>query len=252
LNTTTLFHNNSPLHSSPGTQESTMSDRSIPPTGRRSFLGRLGLVAALASAAAATKAAAQTARQRFEPALHEEDAWMELPGTHRALVDAYTGLGGVNAMNYASNLMVTQKDVYMGAEADFAIIVCFRSQAAPLAYSDAIWEKYGKPLADYVNYHDPRTQENFPRSPLNMSDRVDLPSRGHTLQSNAARGVQFAVCSRATRHLSTILAAATGGTVDAIFQELAGSIGVNARMVPAGVIATTRAQERGYTMLVAG
>jgi hypothetical protein len=229
-----------------------MSDRSLPPTGRRSFLGRLGLVAALASAAAATKAAAQTARQRFEPALHEEDAWMELPGTHRALIDAYTGWGGVNAMNYASNLMVTHKDVYKGAESDYAIIVCFRSQAAPLAYSDAIWEKYGKPLSDYVNYQDPKTQANFPLSPLNMSDRVDLPSRGHTLSSNAARGVQYAVCSRATRNLSTILAAATGGSVDEIFQELAGSIGVNARMVPAGVVATTRAQERGYTMLVAG
>lgn len=229
-----------------------MSDRSIPPTGRRSFLGRLGLVAALASAAAASKAAAQPSRTRFEPAMHPEDDWMELPGSHRALIDAYTGWGGVNAMNFASNLLVTQADIYKGAETDYAIIVCFRAQAAPLAYSDAIWEKYGTPLADYVNYHDPRTQANFPRSPLNMADRVDLPSRGHTLASNAARGVQYAVCNRATRNLATILAAATGGSVDDIHRELAGSIGVNARMVPAGVTATTRAQEHGYTLLVAG
>lgn len=229
-----------------------MTDHTNPPSGRRSFLGRLGLATALVSAAAATKASAQTARQRFEPALHAEDEWMELPGSHRALIDAYTGWGGVNAMNFASNLLVTHTDVYKGAEADYGIIVCFRAQAAPLAYSDAMWEKYGKPLSDYVNYQDPRTQANFPRSPLNMSDRVDLPSRGHTLTSNAARGVQYAVCSRATRNLSTILAAATGGNVDEIFRELAGSIGVNARMVPAGVIATTHAQERGYTLLVAG
>ena len=51
-----------------------MSATSLPPSGRRSFLGRLGLVAALASAAAATKAVAQTARQRFEPRIHDEDA----------------------------------------------------------------------------------------------------------------------------------------------------------------------------------
>jgi intracellular sulfur oxidation DsrE/DsrF family protein len=115
-----------------------------------------------------------------------------------------------------------------------------------------MWEKYGQVLADYTQYHDPKTGANFPRSPITMSDRVDLPSRGHTLASNAARGVQYAVCSRATRNLATFLAAATGGEVDAIARELAASIGVNARMVPAGVMATTRAQERGYTMLVAG
>ncbi len=155
-------------------------------------------------------------------------------------------------MNFASNLLVTHTDVYKGAETDYAIIVCFRAQAAPLAYSDAIWEKYGKPLSDYVNYQDPQTEANFPRSPLNMADRVDLPSRGHTLTSNAARGVQYAVCNRATRNLATILAAASGGSVDEIHRELAGSIGVNARMVPAGVIATTHAQERGFTLLVAG
>lgn len=229
-----------------------MSDHSLPPSGRRSFLGRLGLVAALASAAAATKAVAQTARQRFEPRIHDEDAWMDMPGTHRTLIDCYSGLGGVNAMNYAANILATHTDVYKGAESDYAMIICFRAAAAPLAYSDAMWEKYGKVLADYTQYHDPKTGENFPRSPITMSNRVDLPSRGHTLASNAARGVQYAVCSRATRNLSTFLAAATGGDVDAIARELAASIGVNARMVPAGVMATTRAQERGYTMLVAG
>lgn len=154
-----------------------MSDHSLPPSGRRSFLGRLGLVAALASAAAATKAVAQTARQRFEPRIHDEDAWMDMPGTHRTLIDCYTGLGGVNAMNYAANILSTHTDVYKGAESDYAMIICFRAAAAPLAYSDAMWEKYGKVLADYTQYHDPKTGENFPRSPITMSDRVDLPSR---------------------------------------------------------------------------
>ena len=229
-----------------------MQDHTLPPTGRRSFLGRLGLLAAVASAAAATKAAAQTARKRFEPVDHPEDGWLEMPGTHRTLIDTYTGLGGVTAMNYAANILATHADIYGGKDADYAMIVCFRNQAAPLAYSDAVWEKYGDPLANFVNYPDPRTQVHFPASPLNMADRVDLPSRGNTLASNAARGVQYAVCNRATRSIATMLAGVTGGSVDEIHRELAGSIGVNARMVPAGVIATTRAQEHGYTLLVAG
>lgn len=229
-----------------------MPEHSLPPTGRRSFLGRLGLFAALASAAVATKAAAQTARKRFEPADHEEDAWLEMSGTHRTLIDTFSGLGGVTAMNYAANILATHADIYGGKDNDYAMIVCFRNQATPLAYSDAIWEKYGDPLANYMGYPDPKTQGHFPSSPLNMADRVDLPSRGNTLASNAARGVQYAVCNRATRSISTMLAGVTGGNVDEIHRELAGSIGVNSRMVPAGVIATTRAQEHGYTLLVAG
>lgn len=232
-----------------------MSDHSNPPSGRRSFLSRLGFVAAGASVAAAVAgtASAQAAPRRFEPTRHEEDAWMDLlPGGHRAYIDTYSTLGGITAMNYASNMLGSHADVYGGSDADYAMIVCFRHQATPLAWSDAIWTKYSAALADYVNFPDPRTQQPFTVNPLHMPDRADLASRGNTLETIAGRGVQFAVCNRATRAISGMLARATGGNAEEIYQELVASIADGARMVPAGVLATTRSQEYGYSVLVAG
>ncbi len=231
-----------------------MSDHSNPPSGRRSFLSRLGFVAAGASVAAAVAntASAQTAPKRFEPPRHEEDAWLDqFPGVHRAYIDAFTGLGGVTAMNYANNILGSHADVYGGTDADYAMIMCFRGQATPLAWSDAIWTKYGAAFANYVNFPDPRTQQHFTVNPLMMADRADLPSRGNTLEMIAGRGVHYAVCNRATRSISTMVARATGGDAEAIYQELVASIFEGARMVPAGVLATTRAQEYGYSVLVA-
>jgi hypothetical protein len=56
----------------------------------------------------------------------------------------------------------------------------------------------------------------------------------------------------ATRFMAGALAGATGGNADAIYNELAGSVPANAHMVPAGIVAVNRAQERGYSVAHAG
>ncbi len=43
----------------------------------------------------------------------------------------------------------------------------------------------------------------------------------------------------------------TGGNTDTIYDELVVNIVGNARMVPAGIVAVNRAQERGYTLVSA-
>jgi intracellular sulfur oxidation DsrE/DsrF family protein len=65
-------------------------------------------------------------------------------------------------------------------------------------------------------------------------------------------GVHFAICQMATRRLAGQIAKAVGSTPDAIYDELVANTVPNGHMVAAGVIATTRAQEYGYTVLVAG
>jgi intracellular sulfur oxidation DsrE/DsrF family protein len=49
-----------------------------------------------------------------------------------------------------------------------------------------------------------------------------------------------------------MIAQATGGQADSIFKELAANLVPNARIVPAGIVAVNRAQERGYTFVYAG
>ena len=69
------------------------------------------------------------------------------------------------------------------------------------------------------------------------------------LASLANQGVQFAVCSMATHRLAGSIARAAGITADAAFAELIANLVSNARLVPAGIVAVNRAQERGYTLV---
>jgi intracellular sulfur oxidation DsrE/DsrF family protein len=55
----------------------------------------------------------------------------------------------------------------------------------------------------------------------------------------------------ATRRLAGTIANAVSGNADAIFAEISANLVNNGRMVPAGIIAVNRAQERGYTFVSA-
>jgi intracellular sulfur oxidation DsrE/DsrF family protein len=61
-------------------------------------------------------------------------------------------------------------------------------------------------------------------------------------------GVQFAVCNLSTHAIAGLIAAAHGGTADEKYAELAANLIDRARLVPAGIIAVNRAQERGYSV----
>jgi hypothetical protein len=64
--------------------------------------------------------------------------------------------------------------------------------------------------------------------------------------------VHFAVCQIATRRLAGVIATATGATPDAVYDELTGHMVPNSHMAAAGIVALSRAQERGYTFADAG
>jgi intracellular sulfur oxidation DsrE/DsrF family protein len=65
------------------------------------------------------------------------------------------------------------------------------------------------------------------------------------------RGVQFMVCATASRGVSRMLAG-PNGDAEAAFKELSANLIPNARLVSAGVIGVTRAQEYGYSLIYAG
>ena len=230
-------------------QENTLEGR------RRWLLGSLGAVAAGAAVVSASSSAAQSSSSAasFTPAKHEVDAWMgALPGVHRAFLDTSTSNGGITAMNYAHNILLVHVDDYGGSESDYAMIVCFRHQSTPLGYNDAIWQKYGVPLSGFTGLTDSKTEKPFTANPLGISGRADLASRGHTLQEMAGRGAHYAICNRATHTVAGFLARATGGNADAIYEELATNVIEAGRLVPAGVMAATRSQEYGYSILYSG
>ena len=108
--------------------------------------------------------------------------------------------------------------------------------------------KYGTTISQQINFTDPRSKQAPAVNLFNASGYgTALENYGVTLDSLVKRGVQLAVCQMASRALSGGIARATGGDAERIYNELVASVLGNSHMVPAGIVAVNRAQERGYS-----
>ena len=225
------------------------------PLERRSFLTRLsaGVTAfAVTFAAGSAEARAQSRPiARWQPERHEKDDWLDqLPGKHRMVFDTTKPDGFGEAIAFASNFIRVNQTDYAVPSNELAIIIVARSRSTPFAYNDAMWEKYGVPLAARANFTDPNTKQAPKLNVYKSAEYGDqLPTRGTTLDSLLKQGAQLAVCQVATRGFAGAIADAVGGKTDTIYEELIANIVSNARMVPAGIVAVNRAQERGYSLV---
>jgi hypothetical protein len=223
---------------------------------RRSFLSQVGTAGTAAAAVALTlpsSASAQTGA-RFQAARHTQDDWMDgLPGKHRLYLDALTAPGAGDALLFATNFLNANKGGYNLADSDSAIIICTRHFATPYIWNDSIWAKYGEAFTALTKLNDPKTGK---APTINLYQKADygmqLNNLGATVDSVIARGVHFAVCDFATHFIAGELAKGTKGDADAIYKELVANTYKNSHYVAAGIVATNRAQERGYALAHCG
>lgn len=207
---------------------------------RRVFLERLGTGATAVglSALAERPAAAQgAAPSEWRPRRHAEDDWLDrIPGVHRFVLDTTSPAGFDAALRFVSNYFTANHTGYGLNDQDLAVVVVARHLSTPFAYTDTMWKKYGVPLAQRSAFTDPETKQ----PPARNVYRAEL-------QGLIDRGVHLAVCQMATRNAAGVIAKAGGtGDIDSIYKELSGNLVGNAHMVPAGIVAVNRAQERGY------
>ena len=218
---------------------------------RRAFLSNLGVAA---SAAGATLAGASTAQAqtpsdgRWQPVRHAQDDWLDqLPGKHRLFFDTTKPDALQDAIQFAGNFYSANHGDYGLDNADLAVVVCMRHRSAPFGYNDAIWAKYGVTLARRAEYTDPKSNDAPKVNPFTAVAPA-APERARGLASLIRLGVQFAVCNLSTHGIAGMIAGATGGKADDIYKELAANLIDKARLVPAGIVAVNRAQERGYSI----
>ncbi len=224
---------------------------------RRSFLTRLNSGAAsLAALAVGSAGAAQgkpEAGAHWEPARHDKDDWMDKQATkHRLVFDTTTPEGLAEALAFAGNFIRVNRTDYGLQDSDLAVVIVVRFHSTPFGYSDAMWAKYGTAMAAQSRFEDPKSKLAPRANVFNSADYGDLmANRGTTLDALFKQGVQLAVCSVATRAYAGTIAAAVGGNAEAINSELIANRVSNSgsRMVPAGIVAVSRAQERGYTLV---
>ena len=215
---------------------------------RRSLMSGMGAAAA-ALAVGARPSAGQTPAAApptaFTPARHTQDDWLDkIPGKHRVVLDVTTAQGMPDAIRFAGNIYTGNKGTYGLDDADLAIVVILRHSATALGYGDAIWAKYGKALADATKYADATTTEPPKGNPFNMAPRSQVDGL-------AKRGVHFAVCDTASHGVARRLAG-DGGDGEATYKEMVANMIPASRLVAAGVIAVTRAQEFGYKLVFCG
>jgi intracellular sulfur oxidation DsrE/DsrF family protein len=224
---------------------------------RRSFFTKLGvgLTAGGAGLGSGIAQAQSGAEGRGQAVRHQADDWLDrIPGKHRLVLDTTTPAGFGDALAFLNNFYNVNQNAYALADRDLAVVLVARHLSTLFAFNDAIWAKYAAPMTVRTNFTDPKTKQP---PTLNLYNSTaygpGLNNRGNTLDSLLKRGIHMAVCQVSTRGNATTMAAATGGTADAVYNEMVANLVTrNAHMVPAGVVAVSRAQERGYTLVSAG
>jgi hypothetical protein len=216
---------------------------------RRRLIKTVGAtaIAGIAINSAQVNAQSSAMNTAFVPQKHTEDTWMDdIRGSHRVFIDTSTPQGGVDALRYAANILNAHINFYAGADEDYAMIICYRHASTPFAYSDEAWKKYGAIFSGIMNYKNSEGGTSFDGNPLKKPEE-SFPSI--TVEDIAFRGVHYAICESATNFIATMVANNTGSSREAVLEELRANPIRNSQFVPAGVMAATRAQEYGYSLL---
>ena len=185
------------------------------------------------------------------PVRHSEDDWLEEGrAKHRFFLDTTEVRGLGHALFWSNNFCtVSRGAAYNLTDADSSVVICLRHESAPFGFTDAMWAKYGAALSEHAVFTDPKTKQHATVNVFPASGYGDLlTNRNTTLDTLIGHGVRFAVCMLATRATAAQAARITGGKADDIYKELVDNKIANAHMVPAGIVAVNRAQERGFSI----
>lgn len=214
-----------------------MSDAT--PLVRRSFLGRLAAAGTAFGAAFAGGAVLPTiaGAESIGGSGHPEDAWLDaLKGMHKNIYDCTSTDNGGMGWFYANNFLNANTGApYNMKESDVSVVVSVRHMATIYGFNDAMWAKYS--LGELFKVNDESTKAPATKNP-NTRTANDL----------AKRGVVVSVCGMATSFFAgNMIATKTGMKAADIEKDLrANLVAPTARMVVAGVVATNRAQEKGF------
>lgn len=229
-----------------------MTDDSQKPIARRAIVTALG-TGAVALGALSTSQEASAQGTGWRPALETQDDWMELPGRHRMVFDSVSAKGLGEALLFARNVIEENKQAYGLDPSQHAIIMIVRHAATMFGYDDALWAKYGEAFTKRAGLLDPKTSAAPVRNLFEAEGYGQaLPNGGVTLSGLAAQGVHFAVCGRSTRGMIQGLAAQTKLKAEELLEEFKAHLLPNGHIVPAGIVAVNRTQERGYTVAYTG
>lgn len=212
-------------------------------TPRRTFIGKLagttlGIPALLTSL---DSAAAPVSMDTY--AATDADEWFnKVKGKHKIVYDAPEPHNGFPVIwtwvYYHSNNLTKTPDE------DMTAVVVLRHAAICMAMNDNLWSKYK--LGELFKVNDNNTKVAAVRNPYHEPNGVDFPmAEVEGIKKLIERGAMFCVCEMAITNKSRAVAKTTGQKAEDVKAEWMAGIIPGIQVVPSGVWAVGRAQERG-------
>jgi hypothetical protein len=217
-----------------------------PRTDRRLFLGSLATgAAALGMATLGVPVPAEASDMPLPQ--QEVEAWFDkINGKHKMVFDVTKPH---HIFPFAWPRVFLNSNIATGTpEKECSVVVVLRHEAIGYAFQDSLWDKFK--FGDVFQAPDPATKTAALRNPFsNPKDgEYKVPGVGAIaigIGQLQASGVMFCVCNTAMTKLSAVLGANTSVDPAEVKKELMAGLLPGIQVVPSGVWALGRAQERG-------
>src|SRR2546430_15806054 len=216
---------------------------------RRGFLGTLAAstAAGLVSLTPLSLEAATRTRRIPENAADPSfEAWLnKITGKHKMMFDAPESNSGMPVV-WPRVWLNGNNENYGTKDADNSAVIVLRHAAIPIAMQDALWAKYK--LGEVFNIKDgeaPAVRNVFAKV-------MPLPLPGTGLAALLAGGAQVGCCNVALTLYSGLGAQKMGMDAAAVKAEWVAGLLPGVQVVPSGVLAVARSQEKGCAYCFAG
>ncbi len=215
-----------------------------PKSHRREFLSAFAASAAALSFGSLVSNEAQAGNNN---AYADVDEWFnKIKGKHKIVFDV-TEPHGVFPFAWPKVFLLTNANTGT-AEKDCSVVVVLRHLAIPYAMQSSLWEKYN--FGEFFKVEDPATKTPSKRNAFWQPKPGDfkIPGLGAVaigINELQASGVMFCVCDMALTVNSTKVADGMKADAAEVKKEWVAGLLPGIQVVPSGVLALGRAQEKG-------
>jgi intracellular sulfur oxidation DsrE/DsrF family protein len=216
-------------------------------TPRRGFLGTLAATAAAGLASLTPlRLEAQPRRGATSGVDAAFETWLNrITGKHKMVFDAPEVNGGMPVI-WPRVWLNGNNDNYATKDGDNSAVVVMRHSAIPMAMRDEVWVKYK--LGEAFSIKDgeaPATKNIFAKV-------MPLPLPGTGTEALLASGVMIGVCNVALTVYSAMVAQKMSMDAAAVKADWVAALLPGVQVVPSGVLAVARTQEKGCAYCFAG
>ena len=219
---------------------------------RRGFLGSIAKGAAavgLGSLAGPLALGSTPPDPPLKPSDNAFEAWLDkINGKHKQVFDATSWNNGM-PMAWARVFLMSNGDAGVAAT-DVSAVIILRHEAIPLAMEDKLWVKYKFGEAFKIN--DSGTKAPAVRNGFWQPKEGELPLPGMSIDQLQKDGVMFGVCNMALTFYSMKFGKDMNMEAADVKKDWVAGLLPGIQIVPSGVYAVNRTQEKGCTYCFAG